>query len=92
MSNCGVSGSPEVVNSQIGGGVLSPEISLQSCDTFSLSVLPKSNTICCLSSQEQAVICFVFFNNLLEYLTNILTEKAYGFETHLRDIFQVFAH
>ena len=53
-----MSGSPGVVDGHIGGGVLSPEISLQSCDTFSLSALPKSNAICCLSSQEQAVISF----------------------------------
>ena len=46
----------ELVDSRIGGGVLSPEISVQSCDTFSLSALPKSNAICFLSSQEQVVI------------------------------------
>ena len=56
LSNCGVSGSSGVVDSHIDGGVLSPDISVQSCDTFSLSALPKSNAVWCLSSKEQAVI------------------------------------
>ena len=62
LSNFGMSGSPGVVDSHIGGGVLSPEISLHSCDIIYLSSSQiksfdfDSNAICCLSSQEQAVV------------------------------------